>query len=85
MEQLEKQNSDAKTREAPVEIEEPTRKLLRNQPKLTLWPRLDLNIITEVEKGCAKRRWGEMSKDQTGENEVDVEPIRRQIGQQKSV
>ena len=75
LEQLEKQNSDAKTREAPVEIEEPTRKLLRNQPKLTLWPRLDLNIITEVEKGCAKRRWGEMSKDQTGENEVDVNPL----------
>ena len=31
------------------------------------------NIMTEVEKGCVKRRWGEMSKRQREEREMAEE------------
>ena len=58
---------EEKRRKVPTyggtETEEPTVKLLQNHPKLALWPKLDMmNIMTEVEKGCVKRRWAEMSK-----------------------
>ena len=76
LEQLEHQNDDRRKREAAVyggvKISEPTRQLLRYQPKLAVWPKLDMtNIMTEVEKGCAKRRWGEMSKIQNGDCEMN--------------
>ena len=67
LEEIQDDEQEEKRRKVPkyggIEIQEPTVKLLQNHPKLVLWPKLDMtNILTEVEKGCVKRRWAEMSK-----------------------
>ena len=77
LEVIEDEEQEMKKRKVPiyggVEVEESATKPLQNHPKLALWPKLDMtNIMTEVEKGCVKWSWAEMSKKKTEEEEETI-------------
>ena len=56
-----------------VEVQEPAIKLLKIHPKLALWHKLDMTtIMTVVEKWGVKRRWAEMSKKESEEEEETI-------------
>ena len=65
-----------------VEVPEAAQKLLINQPKLVLWPKIDITqVMTEIEKGYVKRRWDEMSRQQREDQELDEENLEDELAQ----